>query len=135
MALGEMNSGNDIITDVELTQEGVPADAKSVKEQIDNLLKEIAALKSDISDGKIGGFVFSEIPNDDFNQAIKTGCYKWWVNSEYKNGPGTDYGTLVVFNQDNQSNSYVAQIAFGVWGAIKSRARTETSWSAWTTIK
>ena len=66
MALGEINSGNDIITDVELTQEGVPADAKSVKEQIDNLSREIATLKSDISDGKIGGFVFSEIPNDDF---------------------------------------------------------------------
>ena len=40
MALGEINSGNDIITDVELTQEGVPADAKSVKEQIDNLSRE-----------------------------------------------------------------------------------------------
>ncbi len=135
MALGEINSGNDIITDTGLTQEGMPADAKSVKEQIDILSKEIATIKSNISNGEIGGFVFSEIPNYDFNQAIKTGCYKWWVNSDYKNGPGNDYGTLVVFNQYNQSNSYVAQIAFGVWGSIKSRARTETSWSDWTTIK
>jgi hypothetical protein len=34
MALGEMNSGNDIITDTGLTQEGMPADAKSVGDKI-----------------------------------------------------------------------------------------------------
>ena len=46
MALGEINSGNDIITDTELTQEGVPADAKSVADQIAEL-KQLIAKKMD----------------------------------------------------------------------------------------
>nr|DAP31326.1 MAG TPA: hypothetical protein [Caudoviricetes sp.] len=37
MALGEMNSGNDIITDAELTQEGVPADAKTVGDKFKSI--------------------------------------------------------------------------------------------------
>lgn len=41
MALGEMNSGNDIITDTGLTQEGVPADAKSVGDKINAMGPQI----------------------------------------------------------------------------------------------
>lgn len=37
MALGEMNSGNDIITDTGLTQEGMPADAKTVGEKLKSI--------------------------------------------------------------------------------------------------
>lgn len=37
MALGEMNSGNDIITDTGLTQEGMPADAKTVGEKFKSI--------------------------------------------------------------------------------------------------
>lgn len=46
MALGEMNSGNDIITDTGLTQKGVPADAKTVADQITEL-KQLIAKKMD----------------------------------------------------------------------------------------
>lgn len=46
MALGEMNSGNDIITDTKLTQKGVPADAKTVADQITEL-KQLIAKKMD----------------------------------------------------------------------------------------
>lgn len=37
MALGEMNSGNDIITDTGLTQEGMPADAKTVGDKFKSI--------------------------------------------------------------------------------------------------
>lgn len=37
MALGEMNSGNGIITDAGLTQEGVPADAKTVGDKLKSI--------------------------------------------------------------------------------------------------
>lgn len=37
MALGEINSGNETITDVTLTQEGIPADAKAVGDKFKSI--------------------------------------------------------------------------------------------------